>query len=117
MKNVVGLVFLLLSTAVATGTESSPSFDEKAAERFAKLALVCVVKVYPNKICNLLNSDADVAPPRRAARTSCISHPASTLRRIKQARIFPINRDRSTGFVSKSAQPTAMLLSRSVASA
>ena len=71
MKNVVGLVFLLLSTAVATGTESSPSFDEKAAERFAKLALVCVGKEYPNKISHVLNSDADVAPPRKLTPAFC----------------------------------------------
>jgi hypothetical protein len=37
----------------------------KAAERFAKLALACVHKEYPNKISHTLNSDADVAPPRK----------------------------------------------------
>src|SRR5258708_17307737 len=40
-------------------------FDEHAAERFANLALACVHKEYPNKIGHTLNSDADVAPPRR----------------------------------------------------
>lgn len=38
-------------------------FDAKAAERFAKLALACVEKEYPNKISHVLNSDTDVAPP------------------------------------------------------
>lgn len=38
--------------------------DEKAAERFAALALACVHKEYPNKISHVLNSDADVATPR-----------------------------------------------------
>src|SRR6266403_17815 len=38
--------------------------DIHAAERFANLALVCVRKEYPNKISHVLNSDADVAPPR-----------------------------------------------------
>jgi Protein of unknown function (DUF2891) len=42
-----------------------PQFDVKAAERFANLALACVTKEYPNKISHLLNSDADVAPPRK----------------------------------------------------
>jgi hypothetical protein len=37
----------------------------KAAERFANLALACVHKEYPNKISHNLNSDADVAPPRK----------------------------------------------------
>jgi hypothetical protein len=40
-------------------------FDTHAAERFAKLALACVEKEYPNKISHVLNSDMDVAPPRK----------------------------------------------------
>jgi Protein of unknown function (DUF2891) len=40
-------------------------FDAKAAERFANLALACVHKEYPNHISHTLNSDADVAPPRK----------------------------------------------------
>src|SRR6202171_6312397 len=40
-------------------------FDARAAERFANLALACVHKEYPNKISHSLNSDADVAPPRK----------------------------------------------------
>lgn len=39
--------------------------DDKTIERFANLALACVHKEYPNKISHSLNSDADVAPPRR----------------------------------------------------
>lgn len=39
--------------------------DAKAAERFANLALVCVHKEYPNHISHTLDSDADVAPPRK----------------------------------------------------
>jgi hypothetical protein len=42
MKNVIGLILLFLSVAVAAEAATSPSFDEKAAERFAKLALACV---------------------------------------------------------------------------
>ncbi len=42
-----------------------PDFPAKAAERFANLALACVHKEYPNKIAHVLNSDADVAPPRK----------------------------------------------------
>ena len=33
-------------------------------DRFARLALDCVHKDYPNKIAHSLNSDADVKPPR-----------------------------------------------------
>ena len=44
---------------------AASQFDAHAAERFANLALVCVHKEYPNKISHSLNSDADVAPPRK----------------------------------------------------
>jgi hypothetical protein len=38
--------------------------DEATAERFARLALHCVTREYPNKIAHTLRSDADVAAPR-----------------------------------------------------
>lgn len=44
---------------------SGSGFDVRVAERFARLALACVKKEYPNKISHVLNSDADVAPPRK----------------------------------------------------
>jgi hypothetical protein len=51
---------------VEQGRPSSQSgFDIEAASRFARLALDCVHKEYPNKISHSLNSDADVAPPRK----------------------------------------------------
>ena len=59
---------LILIPLINTATEqedAAPGFDEKAAERFAKLALACVEKEYPNKISHVLNSDADVAPPQK----------------------------------------------------
>src|ERR1044072_1983341 len=39
-------------------------FDQTQAARFAKLALDCVHKEYPNKIAHSLNSASDVKPPR-----------------------------------------------------
>jgi hypothetical protein len=54
--------------------EASPSagtFDAHTAERFAKLALQCVHKEYPNKVSHVLNSDADVAPPRKLTPAFC----------------------------------------------
>jgi hypothetical protein len=50
---------------------SGGAFDARAAERFAKLALQCVHKEYPNKISHVLNSDADVAPPRKLTPAFC----------------------------------------------
>jgi hypothetical protein len=35
------------------------------AERFAKLALDCVGREFPNKVAHVLNSDADARPPRQ----------------------------------------------------
>ncbi|HEX6097688.1 MAG TPA: DUF2891 domain-containing protein [Thermoanaerobaculia bacterium] len=47
---------LLLASALTLNPES--------AERFAKLALACVHKEYPNKIAHVLQSDADAKAPR-----------------------------------------------------
>ncbi len=48
-----------------------PAFDEHAAERFARLALACVHKQYPNHISHTLNSDADVAAPCKLTPAFC----------------------------------------------
>jgi Protein of unknown function (DUF2891) len=50
---------------------SSGAFDAHTAERFAELALACVHKEYPNKISHVLNSDTDVAPPRKLTPAFC----------------------------------------------
>src|SRR5437868_10263950 len=60
------VLFVIMAHFVSAGTPPTPaSFDTKAAERFANLALACVHKEYPNKISHTLNSDSDVAPPRK----------------------------------------------------
>jgi hypothetical protein len=56
---------------IAEANPSAGGFDASAAERFAKLALACVHKEYPNKISHVLNSDADVAPPRKLTPSFC----------------------------------------------
>jgi hypothetical protein len=56
---------LLLAPFAVTAADAPPKFDAAAAERFARLALVCVEKEFPNKISHVLNSDADVAPPHK----------------------------------------------------
>src|SRR5246127_4758747 len=67
---VVGFIAVIpLLNALAQN--APPDFDAKAAERFAKLALACVHKEYPNKIAHVLNSDADVAPPRKLTPAFC----------------------------------------------
>ena len=59
------IVAILLFAARGAAAENTAQFDLKAAERFASLALACVHKEYPNHITHTLNSDADVAPPRK----------------------------------------------------
>lgn len=46
-------------------------FDAQAAERFARLALACVHKEYPNKLSHVLNSDADVRAPSKLTPAFC----------------------------------------------
>ena len=60
----VSIVFLLLAVTAAVA-ETSSQFDVNTGQRFAKLALACVHKEYPNKISHFMTSDADVAPPRK----------------------------------------------------
>jgi hypothetical protein len=64
-------VLLLIPSLSIAAENSTPNFDIHAAERFAKLALACVEKEYPNKISHVLNSDADVAPPRKLTPAFC----------------------------------------------
>jgi hypothetical protein len=72
---VVPLLFVAAEDAVhQTSPETEPSggaFDVNAAERFAKLALACVHKEYPNKISHVLNSKADVAAPCKLTPAFC----------------------------------------------
>ena len=60
----LAIALALLPPVIALAEVPGPKFDAMAAERFAKLALDCVHKEYPNKIAHTMNSDADVAPPR-----------------------------------------------------
>jgi hypothetical protein len=67
MKYLICAVFLLFTIRKldAESATTPAMFDINAAERFANLALACVHKEYPNKISHSLESDADVAAPRK----------------------------------------------------
>src|SRR5580704_15989044 len=52
--------FLVLCSPLMADTD----FNQAFAERFARMALDCVHKEYPNKIAHSMTSDADVKPPR-----------------------------------------------------
>ena len=58
MRPLIGLLMLTSAMRAESG------FDASQAARFAKFALDCVHKEYPNKIAHSMNSDADVKPPR-----------------------------------------------------
>jgi DUF2891 family protein len=55
----------VLSFALAGVLMGASDFDQSQAGRFARMALDCVHREYPNKIAHALNSDADVKPPRQ----------------------------------------------------
>ncbi|HET6373747.1 MAG TPA: DUF2891 family protein, partial [Candidatus Polarisedimenticolia bacterium] len=65
---VVGRVFAFVAVSIASclwaPILTAADFDARSAERFARLALECAHREYPNKISHVLNSDADARPPR-----------------------------------------------------
>src|SRR5947209_4722917 len=66
MSKIVLLLAPLLLVSLSFGQmQKDEGVNAQAAERFARLALACVHKEYPNKLTHSLNSDADVAPPRQ----------------------------------------------------
>jgi hypothetical protein len=81
MRNVVVLLLFAVlsgwagektaSPPLATANPSSGGFDAAAADRFARLALACVHKEFPNKISHVLNSEADVAAPHQLTPAFC----------------------------------------------
>src|SRR5437762_4537096 len=71
MRILTTALILFPEFPLAAENTSAPTFDAAAAERIGKLALACVDKEYPNKISHVLNSDADVAPPRKLTPAFC----------------------------------------------
>ena len=60
----VGAAALLWGLAAAAGAAQPEPATAPAVERFARLALECVHREYPNKIAHVLNGDGDARPPR-----------------------------------------------------
>lgn len=59
------LLLLLGGLPVIAPAQSAQPLDTDTAEHYAKLALACVEKEYPNLIHHVMAGDDDVAPPRR----------------------------------------------------
>lgn len=57
-------LFLSLCLARVAPAADAARLDEAAAGRFARLALDCVHREYPNKVAHVMNGDADAKPPR-----------------------------------------------------
>jgi hypothetical protein len=57
-------VALLGVLAGPAGASQPERADPLVVDRFARLALECVHREYPNKIAHVLNDDGDVRPPR-----------------------------------------------------
>ena len=62
LASVVSIAFV--AQARATPSTVEQNLDVAAAARFAGLALDCVHREYPNKIAQVMQSDADAKPPR-----------------------------------------------------
>ncbi len=60
----VALLFPIFCLLARLQAAEPAGFDVAAGERFARLALDCVAKEYPNKISHVLQGDADARPPR-----------------------------------------------------
>ena len=59
----IGLFLLVMMPKSGLLAGSAPTLDADLAGRFARLALDCVEREYPNKISHLLNRDADARLP------------------------------------------------------
>ncbi|HUU85254.1 MAG TPA: DUF2891 family protein [Phycisphaerae bacterium] len=63
--------FVVPTTPAGDKPAREIGLDASAVERFAKLALDCLHREYPNKIAHVLNSDGDVRPPRELTPVFC----------------------------------------------
>ena len=71
MKRVLSALLLVPFSAWRRRRKKRGRIDVHAAERFARLALACVNKEYPNHISHVLNSEADVAAPCKLTPAFC----------------------------------------------
>lgn len=55
----------LLFTALSCATVNAKTLPDATVDGFARLALECVHREYPNKIAHVMGSDADAKPPRQ----------------------------------------------------
>src|SRR3954453_14181892 len=71
LKPFLVVICLFLPGLTLFAEDRTPEFDAAAADRFARLALACVHKEYPNKMSHVLNREAAVAPPHQLPPAFC----------------------------------------------
>ena len=84
--------------------------DEAVAERFARLALDCVHREYPNKIAHVLNDDGDARPPRELtpAFFGCYDWHSSVHGHWLLARLARLHPGAETAAASRAALATSL---------
>jgi hypothetical protein len=63
LKKITACLALCITACGAGNVFGEPAVDPQLAHRFARLALDCVHREYPNKIAHVLNEDADARTP------------------------------------------------------
>jgi Protein of unknown function (DUF2891) len=64
-RTALTLLLAVSAMPLSLKAQNDAVFSVATADRFAKLALSCVHKEYPNKISHVMSDDSDVAPPRK----------------------------------------------------
>jgi len=67
----IALLIVPFLAAGAAGSAAPADGGAPGLDRFARLALECVGREYPNKIAHVMQSDADAAPPRALTPAFC----------------------------------------------
>lgn len=62
---VAAMAVVMAHAPMASAQENSGMLEAAQVERFARMALDCVHREYPNKIAHVLHSDADALAPRQ----------------------------------------------------
>ena len=94
MRQLIKTGLFMAGLMVIGQSASADTLSEAAAQRFAKLALECVHREYPNKIAHVMQDDADARPPRELtpAFYGCFDWHSSVHAHwllVRLARIFP----------------------------
>ena len=96
---------VLLALVAGAAPTAGSQEDEARAARFARLALDCVHREYPNKIAHVLDGDEDARPPRELtpAFYGCYDWHSSVHGHWLLARLARLHPDSATATASRAA--------------